>query len=755
LSVASASAEQAGAFASLQGDVALTQSTQWISVRALPGVDVPAVRAALTAAGLKGFVIDVQTETDQLFLVRLNAVHADLPATLRRVESSQAVRWAMAAVHTPDGGALGLTEGVLVLGSADMHVLAAKIGARVVAPIPFSQGALLELTAPTAADVLSACTALRATAGVVEAHPNFIRRIDKRKQLNDPYLSNQWYLNPIEAQKAWDTTTGTAQVIVAVIDDGFDMEHEDYASKIVDGAYDFGGNDEWPEGQWWDNHGTAVSGIAIATGNNGKGISGVCPACSFMPIRQGNTDWAIINSFEHVGQHGAHVVNNSWGFNYPSQSIQNAITGVTTQGRDGKGTMVIFASGNNGQNIDQVQDISTTPGAVAVSSANQWDTKAGYSNWGKSIDIGAPADGQYTTDKTQGGYSNGKYTGSFGGTSGAAPVVAGAAGLIFSLDPAMTEATARNLMFQGADKVGGGYGADGKSKDFGHGRLNVAKAVALYDGEAIVDPDPLPEPDPGEGPGQDPPPADGASCANFCGGEAPSGCWCDDQCAGYGDCCADACDQCGEDCKDPQQPVEPPAQDETCSEFFACAQSCQTQSCMQSCQEKTDPAELQKAQALINCLQSNGCYNVQTQAQLQECAEQNCASDMETCFQPEVVEPEPMPDPEPDPGVEPDVPTDPGGETPPEDDPAGEPDVEPDEPVGEPFPIDDGEVVSEGAGGPGAGEHIQLSKKMRTVRNSCSAAAGGSEGPGVALLLLTLAIATLVRRRLGTIPPSR
>ena len=721
-----------GAFAALNGDASLDRADRWFSVRASATGTPSGLSTALAALG--SHRIAVSDKNGALLLVELDNPSSDLPAAMRALEATAHVAWAQAGVHTPDGGALGLTDAVMVLGEPEPALLTAH-QASVRKALPFGDGVLVALAAPTRARIMALCNAIRATG--IEAHPNFLRMVDKRKTLNDPYLSNQWYLSPIEALKAWDTTTGSSQVIVAVIDDGFDMVHEDYAAKIVS-AYDFGGNDDWPAASSWEDHGTAVAGVAIAIGNNGKGVAGVCPACSFMPVKQGQTDYSIVAAFAHVGDKGAHVVNNSWGFYYPSQTIQNAITGLSKNGRGGKGTMVVFASGNENQNIDAVQDISATDGAVSVAAATQWDTKANYSNWGKSIDIGAPADGQYTTDKTQGGYSNGAYTGSFGGTSGASPVVAGAAGLIFSLDPNMTETTARNLMLNSAEKVGGGYGSNGKSTSFGYGRLNVAKAIALYDGEPVVT-DPLPNPDPTD------PPA-GGECQGVCGGQGASGCWCDGECAQYGDCCADACDSCGFDCGDNpgQEPQPDPVQPEptlSCSSYFDCANGCQTQSCLDQCQEGVSAEGVQAANAVMGCLQNSGCYSAQTQQQFQNCASQNCQSQLLDCFEPTQTEPEPEPEPDP---VDP--PDEPGVEPDPVDDPGAGPET-PDEPTDGPVPVNPVEepAASEGGGSNPGGDPIEL--KARNKTDGCSSSSASSNRNGVLAIMALCLLGLWTRRR--------
>ena len=730
---AKAPADVVGSYRSLSGDVELTASAAWFTVGVAAGAT--AERMA-TIEALADHALVLQEEASGLALFELPAPAksgAALVAAMRALELEAVVDWAVTGAHTPDGKPVGLSNEVLLVlePGATLSSLAHAVlyyqGARVTETWP--GGARAEVDAPTRSKVLSVAAAVQGAPGVLDAHPNFVRLVERRKYLNDPYLNQQWYIFNIDADSAWDVTTGSSAVTVAVIDDGFDMGHEDLTagSKVAPGAYDFAAGDNNPSAGAYDDHGTAVAGVAIAIGNNGKGVAGVCPDCRFLPIRQGYSDYSTVAMFDHTADMDAHVVNNSWGYAYPSWSVINAIQDCITSGRDGLGTMVVFASGNEGQNIDQVNDISAIDGVVAVAASNQYDSKSGYSNWGPSIGVCAPADGQVTTDKTNGGYSSGAYTGSFGGTSGASPVVAGAAGLIFSVEPGMTELQARNLLYGTADKTGGGYGSNGKSNSCGYGRINAYSAVLAAGG---VEPAP-PTDDPG--PPDDPTPPTGTgdgtcgdfvaciqdcevqACVDQCGANTTdgglqlavamydclevSGCF-DAQTQDQFDSCAagycggqiDACFADGGDTTppptdDPSDPGDPTVGTGGCGDLVACVNVCQTQECVDA-----DEAAVGFAVAMYDCLEISGCYDTQTQEQFESCALSACVSEIDACFA-DVggqdtggVQDPPVDGGNDDPPADDPPADDPPADDPPDDDPTSDP------PVGDPVtdpPTDD------------------------------------------------------------------
>ncbi len=228
-----------------------------------------------------------------------------------------------------------------------------------------------------AADPLQAANAILESGLVEWAEPNFAQEISKSFVPNDPLFPFQWHLdnqdNPqtdVDAPQSWDIEQGKPNIVIAVIDDGVELTHPDLVDNIFvnpgeslnglddDGngfvddlwGWDFRANDNNPNPSLSDdNHGTAVAGVAAARGNNGIGVTGACPFCRILPIRIGFgfsfSSTAAANAIRYAASF-ADVLNNSWGGGTPSSAIQSAIQDAVTQGRGGKGSVVLFASGN-------------------------------------------------------------------------------------------------------------------------------------------------------------------------------------------------------------------------------------------------------------------------------------------------------------------------------------------------------------------------------------------------------------------------
>lgn len=344
--------------------------------------------------------------------------------------------------------------------------------------------------------------------------------------LLDELLHRQWHLKNVGGDlglkagadarvvEAWEKTgsLGSPNCIVAIIDDGFDLSHPDLSGdwKIV-APFDFTNNIDGPpyarmhpNPRMADYHGTAVAGIAVGNAN-GKGIMGAAPNCRLMPIRWGKdlSDREIEKWFDHAKRMGASVVNCSWGpaaDYYPLSTRQyEAIEDCALNGRDGLGCVIIFAAGNDDIDVS-ANDYSTHngfaahPNVITVAACNSVDKKSHYSNYGKAISVCAPSSGAggrmvVTSDFTgqyskngviyDAGYSPGPYTRSFGGTSSAAPLVAGICGLILSLKPELKATEVKDLIERTARKIGGPGATytNGHSIYFGYGCINASAAL--------------------------------------------------------------------------------------------------------------------------------------------------------------------------------------------------------------------------------------------------------------------------------------
>ncbi len=246
---------------------------------------------------------------------------------------------------------------------------------------------VLRLTQPKADDPLERSRIL-AQSNIVEwAEPDFIQEFQKQSTPNDSRFGSQWHLNntgqgagiagsDVKAGLAWDINAGSAGIVIAVIDDGVEQAHEDLAASIFTNPGEIPGNGIDDDGNTYiddvngwdfsnndnnsnpmdvaDNHGTAVAGVAAARGNNALGVTGACQQCRILPVKIFSPayagDSAVANAIRYAASF-ADVINNSWGGGSPSAALQSAIQFAITSGRGGKGSVVLFATGNSGRSF--------------------------------------------------------------------------------------------------------------------------------------------------------------------------------------------------------------------------------------------------------------------------------------------------------------------------------------------------------------------------------------------------------------------
>lgn len=413
---------------------------------------------------------------------------------------------------------------------------------------------ICEVTKQATENPIKIANRLTRYAEVLVAEPNIIVQTQQHYIPRDSLYSRQWYLNNksgsqmvagshIFAEKAWDTTRGVRSIVIAIADDSVDMTHPDFQGqgKIVF-PLDLKDNDLSPMPVLdSDNHGTSCAGVAVAE-ENGKGIVGVAPGCALMPIRTTGylDDDSVEQIFNWAIAKGAAVISCSWGPSavyFPLSLRQSAvITKAATQGRGGRGCVIVFAAGNANRPVNgtinekgwpddiisgQTQWLSgyaVHPDVIAVAASTSLNKKSAYSNWGSSISVCAPSNnappgtwmqqtgyittppevtqdlpglGVFTADRIgAAGYDVGDYTDSFGGTSSATPVVAGVAALILSANPRLTAREVRGILEQTADKIVdpdpdpqlgirmGSYDIQNRRSDwFGYGKVNAFQAV--------------------------------------------------------------------------------------------------------------------------------------------------------------------------------------------------------------------------------------------------------------------------------------
>jgi hypothetical protein len=346
---------------------------------------------------------------------------------------------------------------------------------------------------------------------VIFCHPDMIKEKIPTFVPNDTFYYDQWHLHnegqgggkpgaDIHVEEAWNVTLGSPEVRVGIMDNGIMKDHEDLSPNYVIGKnFLTGGNDPTPSpesGPFGDWHGTATAGLAVARGNNGKGISGVCPECALVAVRYGSASSDDANAFYWQNQQGVAVSSNSWGYadDVMPDVLYHAIQDVALNGRNGLGMLVLVASGNEGRPIPSTA-LAAHPNVLAVGASTYKDIRASYSNYGSSLSIVAPSSGgMHNISSTDvyppvgdgynpGGslaapnYSNGRYTNDFGGTSASCPQVAGVVGLMLTANADLPRLAVKRALEYTADKVGTAPYVEGKNSFYGYGRVNAVKAL--------------------------------------------------------------------------------------------------------------------------------------------------------------------------------------------------------------------------------------------------------------------------------------
>ncbi len=294
---------------------------------------------------------------------------------------------------------------------------------------------------------------------------------------DDPYFQTyQKSLHKIGAPAAWEITTGSAGVTVAVLDTGVMLTHADLSGRLADG-YDFINDTDRPDDD--NGHGTGVAGVIGAVTNNGQGIAGITWQNPLMPVkvlnRNGSGNYSVIaKGIIYAADQGARVINLSLGGSQSSATLKQAIDYAQR-----KKAVVVAAAGNSN---GPVLYPAKYPNVIAVAAVDNSDQRASYSNYGPEVSVSAPGNNVWST--TLGGDYR-PHT----GTSFACPMVAGLAGLILSLKPELSPHQVREIIEKGAVDLG----SPGWDKYYGWGRIDLAASLSAI-GKTATHPQPDPAP---------------------------------------------------------------------------------------------------------------------------------------------------------------------------------------------------------------------------------------------------------------------
>ena len=318
----------------------------------------------------------------------------------------------------------------------------------------------------------------------------------------DEFLDDQTALRLTNSlQVHGNNVFGDPSVRIAILDLGVDTTHPDLKG-VVNCVYDAIEDDVFQQPASHEYHGTACAGLAAAEANR-VGIRGVGAGCSLMAIRVARACpnsglWSmssndVVRAIDWAWQHGAAVLNLSWYDTAFSKCVKHALVRARTLGRGGAGCVVIAAAGNRRVRTDtpSVDFPARLYGVLAVAASTSKDDPKRVTkptDWesaaGPQVGIAAPGVENLTTDNvdTAGFVQVPSPAGDFlkfSGTSSAAPIVAGAAGLIISVNPYLTERQVRQILCSTARKVPKpkDYLPDGRNDRMGFGRLDVAAAV--------------------------------------------------------------------------------------------------------------------------------------------------------------------------------------------------------------------------------------------------------------------------------------
>jgi subtilisin family serine protease len=456
-------------------------------------------------------------------VVTLNKGEKDIDSKLDEVRSKEGIRVGTHVYVTEIGNHPVVPTGDLIIhfqegtSSEEQNLVLTQYHLRLVDRK--DENMVIATVTPDSPNPLKVAQALSTISLVKWAEPDIDTPLDQYNFVkpDDTLLEHQWHLQnngfvadvnwrmkkeaDAKVIDAWNRlgNMGSSDITIAIVDNGFDSSHPDLKSKIYRPFDNWANRKSLPGKESGYSHGTPCATVAVGAAN-GKGIVGVAPNARFMPVHGTSfSTRATERMFDYCIDNGADVISCSWGTtdsNFSLNAIKkSAITKAALKGRNGKGCVVVFAVGNDDK--DFVNFYAAHPDVIAVAASTSKDAHASYSNRGREVTICAPSNGdwpilagrawwdegvewetglyRYWRD----GRSRGDHYKHFGGTSSAAPLVAGICALMLSANPELTAKEVKTILQETADKIGSpSEYVDGHSVKFGHGRVNADKAVA-------------------------------------------------------------------------------------------------------------------------------------------------------------------------------------------------------------------------------------------------------------------------------------
>ena len=453
----------------------------------------------------------------------------DLDSALDAMHGYPGIEIANPIFGTPDSTPVYLTDEFILRFGDEIHWIIAEdiinsYNLEIVEPPVDSidpHRYVVRMTAESGLDLLEVANLLYANDTIDYSVPNFHNNIRFDAQpVNDPYYEHQWHLPKIGFEEALDFTNLSNEVYVAILDVGFDLDHEDMDLNRIHLTYDAAGDNIY-EPYYWDydvsppvidsptlnqnhywGHGMKALGLINATMNNETGVVGIAPSVKYILIKvvdsnknskDSRTSLGIDMAALHAAFSKCHVISASWHEAYQTDDIEAALS------RAHKWQAVTFAAAED--EAGEMAYPATSQYTIAVGATNEWDVVENFSASGPELDLVAPGIDLWTTDRMGNLGSNPDihpctgdkhYFCRFWGTSASCAIAAGVAAKLFAVMPeAMRPMPAsgqqgayghpvdfmRQVLLTSADDMVGSDNTPGWDPDYGHGRVNAHNAM--------------------------------------------------------------------------------------------------------------------------------------------------------------------------------------------------------------------------------------------------------------------------------------